>query len=122
MNTLFAAETFREMGFSVTEQNTDYIKIEKGCCEISVRACKGRATLELPVIKLWGKRETSLALMDYLLRRNGEMGGPGFFGIKGDCVYYMSVVYSTENVEQRAVEMQKTIEKLGPRIINMAKQ
>ncbi|MGI6163089.1 MAG: hypothetical protein ACOYEQ_04055 [Bacillota bacterium] len=122
MNTLFSAETFREMGFSVTDQNSGYIKIEKGCCEISVRACDERAILELPVMKLWGRRETSLALMDYLLRRNGEMGGPGFFGIKGDCIYYMSVVYNTEDVGQIAMEMQKTIEKLGPRIINMAKQ
>ncbi len=122
MNTLFSAEVFREMGFSVIDQNSGYIKIEKGCCEISVRDCEGRATIELPVIKLWGKRGASLSLMDYLLRRNGEMGGPGFFGIKSDCVYYMSVVCSPENVEQRAGEMQKTIEKLGPRIINMAKQ
>lgn len=122
MNCGFDTSIFRETGFSIIEQSRDSIKVVKDHCEIHIQQDSKAAILELPVIKLWGKREKSQSLMGYLLERNGYMNGPGFFAIKDDCVYYRSIVYCPENIGKVALEMQKTLEQLGPKIINVAKQ
>jgi len=120
----FALEphTLQEMGFSIIKQNEDIIKIVKGRCEIYITDCGTYTRLELPVINLWGKRKSSLSLMEYLLDRNGELNGPGFFGIKDRRIYYISIIQNNGRIEETALEMQRIIEKLGPKIMNIAKQ
>jgi hypothetical protein len=113
-------QAFEGLGFSIIAENTDFLKVEKGHCEIYVSAEDGKTILQLPVIELFGKRKTSLPLMEYLLKRNAEMKGPGFFGIRDCCVYYIATLSACESAEQVALKMQETIEKLAPKLINVS--
>jgi len=113
-------EAFEDSGFSILDECEGFLKVEKGHCEIYVKADDRRITLKLPVIELFGKRKTSLPLMEYLLKRNAEMNGPGFFGIEGDCVYYFAIVPICKQPEEIALEMQEIIERLAPKIINVS--
>ncbi len=122
MNRRLKADIFHKAGFSITEQSSESIKAVKGRCEIYIKQKPTATVLELPVIELCGKRNRSQPLMRYLLERNGAMNGPGFFAIKDGCIYYRSIVYCSENISEVALKMQETIEQLGPKIINVAKQ
>lgn len=116
------ADIFQKAGFSITEQSSKCIKAVKGHCEIYIKQEPTATVLELPVIELFGRRDKSQPLMCYLLERNGAMNGPGFFAIIDGCIYYRSIVYCSENISEVALKMQETIEQLGPKIINVAKQ
>ena len=116
------AQSFIDRGFTVLDESPHSIKVEKGCCEILISVVNDKIVLELPVIKLWGKRANSFVLTEYLLRRNGDMKGPGFFGIKDDCVYYLSAASDLESSYDAASKMSETIARLGSKIINVSAQ
>ncbi len=118
----FDANAFGQEGFFVVEQYPDGIRVVKGHCEIHVQKVPEGVALDVPVMALRGKKAPSEALMSYLLERNGAMNGPGFFAMKEGCIYYRAIAYCHESIEKLALHMQITIEKLGPKIVNVAKQ
>ncbi|HHY69032.1 MAG TPA: hypothetical protein PLB36_01185 [Bacillota bacterium] len=112
-------DSFENLGFSVLKQSEHFLKLQKGHCEIHIKRDDDRIVLEIPVIELFGNRKTSLPLMEYLLERNGQLKGPGFFGIRDNCVFYISVLFPQQAVEKVALQMQETVETLAPKIINV---
>ncbi|HAF66472.1 MAG: hypothetical protein WBL52_02460 [Bacillota bacterium] len=116
------AHPFREQGFCVVRQEPDSMKVVRGRCEVHIRIVKDGAVLEIPVMKFPGQKGASEALMSYLLERNGTMDGPGFFGFRDDCIYYRAFAGGLEGLEKLALKMQQTVEKLGPKVLNVAQQ
>jgi len=122
VTTLFDADAFQQLGFRVVGQEPDGIKVVKGHCEIHIRTVREGTALDLPVMRFRENRTPSETLLNYLLERNGSMNGPGFFAIREDCIYYRAIAGCHENIEQLALDMQQTVEKLGPKVINIARQ
>ena len=118
----FDAPAFVRAGFFVFEERPEAVKVVKGRCEIDIRKAPEGVILDIPILSLRDKRTPSSVLMEYLLERNGAMNGPGFFAIKDGVVCYKGVCKQTEDIEALASGMQITVERLGPKIINVSRQ
>ncbi|HHX10154.1 MAG TPA: hypothetical protein GX729_02095 [Firmicutes bacterium] len=119
---VFDPHAFCQQGFCVVRQDPDAIKVVRGRCEIHIQKVKQGTVLEIPVMNFRGQKAPTKTLMGYLLERNGSMNGPGFFGFREGCIYYRAFAGGHESIEQLALQMQKTVEKLGPKVLNVAKQ
>ena len=116
------AHPFREQGFCVVRQEPDSMKVVRGRCEVHIRIVKDGAVLEIPVMKFPGQKGASEALMSHLLERNGTMDGPGFSG-SGTIAYITGrLPEGLRASEKLALKMQQTVEKLGPKVLNVAQQ
>lgn len=120
MNKEVDKDAFRQVGFKQAKTGDDRFKFIRGCCEIYVNDCsKTGITIEIPVAKLPGYKEPSGLLYNYLLERNGTMKGPGYFCIRNETIWFRAVLPGNDNISAIALQMQETVERLGPRIMNL---
>ena len=105
------------------------VKLVKAHCEIYARTSpEGQYfQFEIPVSRLEMARESPLALYRYLLDRNGAMPGPGYFAVRDGIIWYRLVLPREVQehpllTEKLLVKMVETVERLGPKILNLERQ
>lgn len=119
MNQEIDLNAFRGYGFEVYETVTCGLKLVRGHCEIHVEVVPGGVLMEIPVARLPRERKDTGPVFQYLLERNAQMKGPGFFGVRDGCIFYRTLWRSGESVAEVARELQETVERLGPKILNL---
>lgn len=122
MNAPLDAREFRGRGFCVVIEEPNYLKLVKQHCEIHVRKVKQGTVLEIPVMRLRDDKPPGQALLTYLLERNGAEDGAGFFAIKQNCIYYRAVTRCEASIVELALDMVDAVERLGPKVLNVARQ
>ncbi len=93
----------------------------RGHCEVHLQGQDGGVSLSIPVVRLGPGRPATTLLSDYLSGRNKAGKGPGIFILEGDSVLYRALVPAgdPDAVANTALAMQKTVEKLGPKVLNI---
>ncbi|MGE5578619.1 MAG: hypothetical protein ACM3WU_01125 [Bacillota bacterium] len=115
----------------------------RGHCEVHVARSGDRILLSIPVVRLGPERPVTERLTQYLDDRNASGKGPGVFQLDGDTVWYRAhrdldasspgnardsgAAYPNAGndaaryaqVAATALAMQETVERLGPKILNL---
>lgn len=107
----------RQDGFAL-RQFPCYLRLVKGRCEIHVKRQAQGFSLAIPIVRLGPDRPVTDELASYLADRNCGHKGPGLFQVKGGSVWYEAAA-SVQDLTEVALSMQKTVERLGPRILNI---
>lgn len=109
---------FRQCGFAL-RQCPDYLKLTRGRCEIHVRREPQGIGLAIPVVRLGADRQAAGPLESYLEERNRGHKGPGRFAVRDGLVWYEAKAGANGDTAAIALAMQETVERLGPRILNI---
>jgi len=115
------------MGFSMVKGTGSRVKLVRGHCEVHIRQEGESWIFEIPVVRLSQHKESPMALCRYLLERNGESKGPGFFGIREEMVWYRAalpadIAQNEPGLEKTVLSMQEAVERLGPKVLNLMGQ
>jgi hypothetical protein len=100
------------------------LRLVKGRCEVHVRPGRGAGGLliEIPIVRLGADRPVPEILASYLEERNKGHKGPGAFAVEPGFIWYRASVDPGESPEKAAgtaLAMQETVERIGPKILNM---
>ena len=126
--TFFSPETtacFQSAGFEVRPSPRG-IKAIRGHCEVHLSRDPIRGTwrLEIPVVRLSSRRPLSPEAASYLDDRNKSGKIRGAFAADSGLIWYRACAESdaqAASLARMAVEMQETVERLGPKILNLLK-
>ncbi len=104
---------------------TGYVRLVRGYCEIhlkpGIQADPG-FVMEIPVLRLGPGRPLSPLVASYLEERNRTRKGPGTFTVHGDIIWYKAAAdqdATPDALAGIALAMQETVERIGPKILNM---
>lgn len=98
-----------------------YIKLVRGRCEIHLVLGADRVSMEIPVVRFGAERPMSDDLMRYVLERNGQSAGIGYFALRDNMLLYRALLPTGVDLVKCCVELQEQVEFLGPKILNVIK-
>ena len=118
-----ALAAFLAEGFEAVS-SPNGLKLVRGHCEVRVsrQAARDTLQLEIPVVRLIPERPLPPAALSYLEERNRAGKGPGRFEVEGKTVWYRATVeagIAPESLALLALAMQETVERIGPKILNI---
>lgn len=105
-----------QAGFRVID-GEDCFKAVRGFCQICISRKGDGLVLSIPVVKL-EPGDPPENLVGYLRDRNSHHKGPGKFRISRGTVFYECIAQNDDAVTL-CLEAQRTVEKLGPKILNV---
>mgnify|MGYP005841150523 FL=1 len=125
----FSPETaacFQSAGFVEVRPSPRGLKAVRGHCEVHLSRDPTRGTwdLEIPVVRLSSRRPLSPEAASYLEDRNKSGKVRGAFAADGGFIWYRVCAESDASpasLARLAAEMQETVERLGPKILNLLK-
>ncbi len=126
-NTVMLAEplsaAFRELGFrsAPPAAGAKLPRAVRGHCEVHVDVAKDTVSLGIPIARIGTDRPATPLIRDYLAGRNEAGKGPGLFSVEDDTIWYRASVEGGDPATAAAVAlaMQKVVEKIGPKILNI---
>lgn len=113
----------RELGFRLAPpaMGANLPRAVRGHCEVHVDVGDDAVSLGIPVARLGSDRPLTPLVMDYLTGRNEAGKGPGLLTAEDDGIWYRAWVGGGDPTKAAAVAlaMQKTVERIGPKILNI---
>jgi len=110
-------------GFTIVPPVSSALRAVRGLCEIHFSVCEDRIEMAIPVVRLGPDRPVTETLLKYLEGRNASAKGPGKFSVHGDTIWYRANLVRSdgwaEDAASMARSMQETVEKVGPKILNI---